>query len=36
MPSVNVPGFGVVNFPDNMSEQDINTAIENDIPAFRQ
>jgi len=36
MPSVNVPGFGVVNFPDNMSEQDINAAIENDIPAFRQ
>jgi hypothetical protein len=36
MPSVNVPGFGVVNFPDDMSEQDINTAIENDVPAFRQ
>jgi hypothetical protein len=36
MPSVNVPGFGVVNFPDDMSEQDINAAIEKDIPAFRQ
>lgn len=36
MPSVNVPGFGVVNFPDNMSEQEINAAIESDIPAFRQ
>lgn len=31
MPSVNVPGVGVVNFPDTMSQRDIITAIERDI-----
>jgi len=31
MPSVNVPGVGVVNFPDTMSQQDIIAAIERDI-----
>jgi hypothetical protein len=28
MPSVNVPGVGVVNFPEGMSQQDIINAIE--------
>jgi hypothetical protein len=31
MPSVNVAGVGVVNFPDTMSQGDIINAIENDI-----
>jgi hypothetical protein len=31
MPSVNVPGVGNVNFPDNMSQAEIINAIENDI-----
>ena len=31
MPSINVPGVGVVNFPDTMSQQDIVAAIERDI-----
>ncbi len=31
MQSVNVPGVGLVNFPDGMSQQDIINAIERDI-----
>ena len=31
MPSVNVPGVGTVNFPENMSQAEIISAIENDI-----
>ena len=37
MPSVNVPGVGIVKFPDSMSQQDIVAAIERDIiPSTKQ
>jgi len=32
MPTVNVPGLGVVNFPDTMSVDEINAAIETELP----
>ena len=28
---VDIPGVGIVDFPDTMTEADINTAIQNDI-----
>jgi hypothetical protein len=31
MPKVNIEGFGVVNFPDDMTPEEIQSAIENDI-----
>ena len=31
MPSVNVSGVGIVNFPDGMSPEDITRVIENEI-----
>ena len=31
MPSINVPGVGVVNFPDTMSQEQIIRAIETEI-----
>jgi hypothetical protein len=37
MPSVNVPGVGIVQFPDSTSQQDIVAAIERDIiPSTKQ
>jgi len=36
MPSVNVPGFGVIDFPEDMSPDQISEAIKTQVPAFRQ
>ena len=37
MPIVNVPGVGQVNFPDDMSHNEIVGAIESDvIPQYQQ